>query len=264
MKKKILICSFLFFGIVQADSNEFNNTKSVNTTSDKSGTVDENFAINNNSASGSSFDGFYLGLGVQYSHWSNKIKATDGMTVLGDSIQVNTDISSQQIDKFGGSIIASYTKSFGKFYLGGEFLFDVNKDHKTNSTYVYEDAALLYSSKVKGVVPSVSVRIGYVCPKINSPVYAKFGVSWLHAEYQERNHLADNNIIKMNKFAPTIGLGFEKKIYDRFNLCSELDYKIQVKRTGQVYSRMPACQYNVENRLKGFTFRIMLIRKFDI
>ena len=55
-------------------------------------------------------DGFYVGVGAQYTHYSNKIKATEGIAVLGDSIQVNTDISHQQIDKFGGTVVAGYGK----------------------------------------------------------------------------------------------------------------------------------------------------------
>lgn len=207
-------------------------------------------------------DGFYVGVGAQYTHYSNKIKATEGIAVLGDSIQVNTDISHQQIDKFGGTVVAGYGKTFDKFYVGGEALLDINNDCKTDNTYACEGDSLPYSSNIKGIIPSIAVRFGYKCSITYCPIYAKFGISWLRSEFQEKSELVVNNIRKMSKITPTIGLGFEKKICNSFNLRGELDYRIQIKGTSQTFSKEAACQYNVENRLKGLTCRIMMIHKF--
>lgn len=121
-----------------------------------------------------------------------------------------------------------------------------------------------YSAEANKIVPSVAVRIGHQFPAINSAVYAKFGASMavLRSEFQETSNYVQNNVRRMNKVTPIIGLGFERKIRKQLNVRGEFEYRMPVKNITQTKINANVGYYNVENRFKGMAFRVMLVHRF--
>ena len=233
--KKVLLCSVLFTGVVMADNCTINNTCSS--------------------------EGFYAGLGLMYNHSTNKLKATEGLTADGDAIVINEKIAHRKFDRAGGTLLAGYGKFYRDLYLGGEFLFDICKNKKVDGTYTASDLVSPYYAKLNGFIPTFALRFGYRCVSFNGMLYAKLGLALAQAEFCEKSNIAEQNIRKMRKVAPLIGFGIAKNICNRFNVRGEFEYRFKAKKTS--LTNVPeVCKYNVENRLKGHTLRLMVTYKF--
>ena len=205
------------------------------------------------------YAGFYAGLGICWSHSINKIKATYG----SDGNWHGYEIHNKKGDKLGGSLVGGYGNFItGNCYLGGELILDIAGNKTTNGEYSYAGDVYSYYAKVKGFVPSIAMRVGgWLCP-IDSLIYARLGIAFVKAEFQEKDPAYFNDTRKINKVAPIIGLGIEKNVYNNINVRLEGDYRFQVKK--EDVSRMSNGNgyVNVENRLKGFTVRLMATYKF--
>lgn len=119
--KKTLLCSLLFIEVVQAGTR---------TTSPKTITKEKKVAKTTRS-----MDGFFVGLGLQYTRSNKDIKATDGVDADNKPISVDTEIAHRRSGQPGATLLLGYGKTFREFYLGGEALLDVNKSSKVDGTY---------------------------------------------------------------------------------------------------------------------------------
>ncbi len=237
MKKIVLLSGLLAFA-VQADD----------------GSASEKNAV----------EGFYAGLGICWNHSINKIKATDAVDNNGAVDWFGDDILHKKSDKIGGSLVAGYGEFItGNFYLGGEITLDIAGNKTSDVTYELKAIGTNEChTKVKGFIPSVALRLGGWCCPIDSLVYVRLGLAWVKAEYQEKDTDYVNDVRKLNKVSPVIGLGIEKNVYGNINVRAECDYRFQVKKEDKTSMKDNSYSYNVENRLKGFTVRLMATYKF--
>ncbi len=220
--------------------------------------------------------GFYAGLGICWMHSQDELKMTDGQD--GDATPAaalgEMKIHNKKYDKVGGSLVAGYgTFVSGNFYLGGEVIVDLagNKDVKGEYSVTRDTVAegFKYRSKVKGIVPSLAVRLGYWCCPINSLVYLKAGAAFVQSEYQELGSDDVNdvklNTRKMNKIVPLVGLGIEKNVYNHLNLRFEGDYRFRAQKTTKTEmagGNNGANYQNIKQRLSGFSVRLMATYSF--
>lgn len=205
--------------------------------------------------------GLYVGAGLQYSRTTSKIKATDGSSLFGNPIVINQDISNKKIGKLSGAFVLGYGKSLNNFYFGGEMLLDIGNHAAYHADYTSSGFTTSYYSKVNGIVPSIAARIGWLFPSIGGLAYAKLGLAYVRSEFQERSALVDQSIRKMKKAVPLIGIGFEKGISKRAGLRGEFRYRFSNKGTTQTVLPNNITKFNVENRISGFTLRIMATYK---
>ena len=110
-------------------------------------------------------------------------------------------------------------------------------------------------------MPTIAFRLGGWCAPIDSLIYTKLGVSFVAAEFQEKHNDMFKDTRKMRRFAPVVGVGIEKNVYDNFNVRLEGDYRFQVKKEDRSRNLNRINWVNVENRLKGFTVRVIAVCK---
>jgi len=204
-----------------------------------------------------SIKGFYVGAGLQYSRSTSKIKATDGTSSFGNPMIINENISNKKIGKLGGTFVFGYGRCLNNFYFGGEGLLDIANHAACNANYTTSGFTTSYYSKVNGIVPSIVARIGWLFPSIGGLAYAKLGLAYVRSEFQEKSTLVDQSIRKMNKIVPLIGIGFEKSVSRRVGVRGEFRYRLSYKGTSQTTLPYNISKFNVENRISGFTFRII-------
>ena len=223
-------------------------------------------ATNTTDANKDALAGFYIGLGVNYTHTENKIEGYGPYDPHG--LPQNAGdymISHTKTDKFGGTIVAGYGTFFDNFYIGAEFALDVNKHRKISSTYVCPPLTLPYNSKIKGVIPCFCVRFGKYTECFNSLVYAKLGVAKISSEFQETGktptdfYIAD--VRKLSKFTPFVAIGIERRV-GIVNLRLEGDYKFSIKNNDKSVTNR---QYSakVKNRLSAAAVRIICTYTFQ-
>ena len=229
-----------------------------------------------------SLEGFYAGLGICWLHSDDELKVTDGVDAETQPAETlgGMKIHDKKADKVGGSLVAGYGAFVGgNFYLGGEVMVDFAGNKETKGQYVMKRDAgsqeYAYRSKVKGVVPSLAVRLGYWCCPIDSMVYLKAGVAYVQSEYQEFDfddgqavNAVNKNTRKMSKIVPLVGLGVEKNIYSHLNLRLEGDYRFRAQKTTKtedegdgVVAGVKSMQ-NIKQRLSGFSVRLMATYNF--
>ena len=205
-------------------------------------------------------EGFYAGLGICWDYSINKIKGTYGCAG-GDNREndwFGVDIHHKKNGKLGGTLVAGYGIFVtGNFYLGGEAMLDITGNRTTevkgNNPYL---------ARVKGVTPSVAVRFGGWCSPIDSLIYGKVGIAFVRTEFQDKSGIVVNNSVrKLSKCAPVVGLGIEKNVYNNINVRLEGNYRFQVKKEDVTYYNR-GNWVHVENRLKGFTVRLIAVYKF--
>ncbi|MCR5224561.1 MAG: outer membrane beta-barrel protein [Alphaproteobacteria bacterium] len=210
--------------------------------------------------------GFYIGLGINYTHTENKIDGYGPYDPSGLPRNGARDyvISRTKTDKFGGTIAAGYGTFFDDFYVGAEVALDINKHRKISSTYVCAPLTPTYNSKIKGVVPCFCVRFGKYTECFNSLFYAKLGMAKISSEFQETGKTSTDfyipDVRKLSKFTPFVAIGIERRV-GAVNLRLEGDYKFSIKNNDKSITHN---QYSakVKNRLSAATVRIVCTYTF--
>ncbi len=247
MKKLILLAGCLSFGLSEATDTTNANKEAL--------------------------EGFFIGIGVNYTHTENKIDGHGQYDPNSElAVPGNYVISHTKTDKIGGTIVAGYGVFVANnYYIGAEFALDMNKHRKISSKYdMPESNGNTYNSKIKGIIPSFSLRIGKYAQCCDSLIYAKLGVAKISSEFQDTArrdgmYYADN-VRRLSKFTPLIGLGIEKQIGE-ISLRVEGEYKLPINKSDRNVVKSDDVDYNgiyspVKNRLSVASIRVIASYNF--
>ncbi len=153
---------------------------------------------------------------------------------------------------FEGNLSVGYGKVFkDKIYTGLSLTLDMTKNSKkvkndtpqvdsTNDlypTFVYSSNATdgnfgNITHKVRGINPTLVVKFGLICQKLNAVFYGRVGVRHVSSKLISQH----GGSLKLSRFTPVLGFGFEKYLQRCPNtfIRFEGDYYLKTKKSGHL------------------------------
>ncbi|MDR0968674.1 MAG: porin family protein [Holosporaceae bacterium] len=189
--------------------------------------------------------GAYWGLGLTWSSISHKLKATSDKNE-----EVNYKKSGNQFDV---SLLGGFGAAFYKLYYTGieaEFF----KRFGGGTSYSNDDRAGLIHNSTMGL--NMDVRLGRLFPEHGWLAYGTLGFARVlgRAVFRDADH---NNKREgsFGSFYPTVGIGAEYKLTNRWNIRGDFRYSITSKDDGRTVSG-----WKYEAKPNRMAFRISITR----
>lgn len=178
------------------------------------------------------FSGFYLGAG--FGLVDGGVRCETVKAFYANDIGVDTNDHSTE-PTF--SLALGYGKAFNKGYLGIEAGLDVARNNNFYHAGMLSTNNRQFEvhSRINGIVPSLALKVGYVCPVSKMMTYLKAGVVYTKAkaEYEEYVDI-DQPTCKssgaVSKLSPIVALGFEKSLSDKIRGRFEVEYKFRASK----------------------------------
>lgn len=213
------------------------------------------------------YSGFCVGAGVSFSRTIDKSNVTET-----DFDAVPTQIQDRKINKAGGNLSVGYGQCLAdKYYVGGELSLDVSGNKSYRGTY-YFGGKNRYSGKVRGIVPSAVVKLGY-CVTPSVMAYLRGGIAHVKSDFTDGSGKIIYNYtveqghqcyyygsdVNVSKVVPVVGFGVEQKLKCGFGLRLEGDYRFNAKKTSleTIVTDSSRWRLGVRNRVSGFTARLV-------
>lgn len=290
---KLVVCGFLgALGIQDLHSVQSGPVVADSKSSEGEQQDGDDAASNDSGVSLSDFGGFYFGLGLSWQNFKRKVTVSDNL--LSHQPGANLGIFAQKdkkdallVDKskgaFGGSVLAGYCWQLNRHLcvaLEAVLDFAGNCKSTQDADFSYKDSQAsngivedIWRSNVKtrSVVPTFSVRIGGIVPVIDCLLYIKGGISYLKSElsadYLIANEAGDEELFKISKVVPVLGIGIEKKIFKPSKgdlaLRFEWEHRFEAKKSWN-YNDYAKTGYKATPRIKlrGDVVRVLLVYRF--
>ncbi|MDR2794386.1 MAG: porin family protein, partial [Holosporaceae bacterium] len=111
-------------------------------------------------------------------------------------------------------------------YLGGELNMSLAK--AASNTSNVNEVAVKFNHN--GLVPSFGFRVGYSSSKNDLLFFGKIGLSHVKIKMEY-----ENTKLSMSKLVPTIGLGMEKAISNKYSMRFDIEYIIRTDCRNDIY-----------------------------
>lgn len=225
--------------------------------------------------SADTFNGIYVGAGIVFGHTENKASVT------WNSFGANCpEIACKKGDQFGASTALGYGWTFSNnVYVGGEFLVDVCENKAFSGTYEWH-GKVPYNGKIKGIIPSIALRLGYYVNPIETMVYLRAGAAYVKADFYDSfvdgvvsRVVGEHPNVSIKKYGqhhniscivPIVGVGVEKK-FGAYGVRLEGDYRINTSKDyseGCDIARDNVFRANVRSRVNDYAVRLMATYNF--
>ena len=226
----------------------------------------------------------------------SKLNVNPG-TDAGDlSRTFNNKFSRNNPRLFEGNLSVGYGKVFkDKIYMGLNLTLDMAKNSKkvkNDTPQVVSDMKSDYDTfgfsssatdgnfgnithKVRGINPTLVLKFGIICQKLNAVFYGRVGVRHVSSKLISQY----GGSLKLSKFAPVLGFGFEKYLqrFPNTFVRFEGDYYLKTKKSGYLKRNFVADGFDsagaakpinytrsaaIKPKLDGYVVRFALGRSF--
>ena len=245
------------------------------------------------------YTGAYVGAGISHLYRSNNVKISDDACEKylsrheGEFSELqkafikekafsanNLNLSDKNYSKIGGSVSVGYGLFiYENLYLGIDFTLDISGNHKSVDTDLRQRDDIRTDSgeivrmgtyrdtivRNHEIIPTLAARTGVYIPYISTLICARFGVSLIDMEVENSTL---KNTVKLNKFAPIIGLSLEKSLTKNWSVKLEGDYVFPVKkrfndtRSDTLIDGIPICHFETV-KTRSYAVRLICAYHFN-
>ena len=178
------------------------------------------------------FDSAYLGLGIGGKFFEAKADA------LGKSAKSKANLPV-------GTVFFGAGKTFKKFYIGPEFLFDFTKN-KTKKDYIEGEE---FEFNQKGIMPQLGLRIGGIV-RNDWLIYLRIA-----GAYNKTSVKHSSGELSCSKVTPTLALGVEKLFCRKFSARLEGEYVFKSSKDKDYTLKKKTEKVKLKN--EGWNFRAL-------
>lgn len=231
----------------------------------------------------SKYKGFYFGAGLLWQQFNRKITFSDNIgsfaqdeeTKVDDfGDRVNETLLDKNGNKFGGTFAAGWGHIFKDvFYFGFEASLDVTSSSQSEQTVALTVDAegnkddFITKVRTKGVIPTLSARLGGYWHSLDALIYLKGGISFLDNKFAS-NGFEDKDFGGSRGY-PTCGIGIEKKIFagnkGAVSLKVEWEHRFKNTRKSKYVGTGESEGYTAwpSSKLKSDAIRMMVVYHFN-